>query len=938
MKIRPFSFFFILFNVVAICSFAQKNESLRVNISLQDEVNKQPIEFGIVQLKKEEMKWEAISNIDGVAHIQAPKGKYLLSTFSMGYKEYSGQIEISSDTTIVISLSSSSYALNEIVVTASESKGMTSSSIIDTKAMQHLQPSSFTDLLELLPGGKSQDPNFKSMNAIKIREVGFNSEEENKYSVSSLGTSFVIDGAQISTDANMQYLTSEASGTKDKKVSSINRGVDMRSISTDQIEKVEIVRGIPSVKYGELTSGLVNIQRKKGATPWNGRLKVDGFSKLFAVNKGYNFNDKNLTLNFGVDFLDSNLTPTNTYERYQRFSYSVRLGKAWKKSGYWLRWYSNFDQAHTFDQNKVDPNLFDDVQENADIESMKRERYKSKYDKLSLSNTLSLEPKNNGIVKSIDFSTDIAYQIDKIENTKFVQLSSLTLTIPTLDETGIADGIYLPSKYVSEQSVEGKPLNLTVKASTNLAFTTLSFNHKVIAGIEYALDKNYGKGQIFDRETPPSGSTFYRPRDYSTIPSKQTMSFYAEDVISKALGNNLMKLSTGIRGTAMLGMDKRYTMNNKLYLDPRFNGEWSFPSISVSGKPLNISLGGGLGWLTKFPTLLQIYPDYTYNDYVRLNYYDVNNLDQSRVNYETFKTQNINYNLEPAKNRKWEVRLNLEYDNNNFSVTYFREQMNNGFRSEVMDNFSITTKKYYSDKDSIVIDPSANRPDLDLSKYKDRKYLRTSTATGNGTGISKEGIEFTISTKRLKSLLTRLTISGAWFKTKYQNTGVEQKSISQTLGGEDLQAVGLFDSTGGQYREQFNTNFTFDTYIPTLGFEFSTSFQCQWFTISNKLYESRYPFAYIDMDGITHAYTEESKTDPLLKLLTRESNPSLFKKARVPFGMDVNLKASKNIQDIIRISLFVNKLIDCYPVYKVNGAEIRRSQKPYFGMEMSITI
>ncbi len=32
----------------------------------------------------------------------------------------------------------------------------------------------------------------------------------------------------------------------------------MRSISTDDIESVEVVRGIPSAEYGNLTSGMIN--------------------------------------------------------------------------------------------------------------------------------------------------------------------------------------------------------------------------------------------------------------------------------------------------------------------------------------------------------------------------------------------------------------------------------------------------------------------------------------------------------------------------------------------------------------------------------------------------------------------------------------------------------------------------------------------------------
>ncbi|MDR1624565.1 MAG: TonB-dependent receptor [Tannerellaceae bacterium] len=942
----PYTFLFILIYSLPVAGFAQQQEDIfNLQIQVNDKQSTEPLEFTLIYLTDGKQHWEGICNENGKSSIgRLPKGNYKLIVSLLGYEKWENELSIERNNSLNILLSSNSNELNEVVVTASESKGLTSSSIIDRKAMQHLQPSSFSDLLELLPGGKSKDPGLGLINAIKIREAGLTDYTYGNYSVSSLGTSFVIDGAPVSTDANMQYLSSGdhtiagVSGYTDSKRSSVNRGVDMRTISTDQIERVEIVRGIPSVQYGDLTSGLVRIERKKGETAWDTRLKADGYSKLFAVNKGYYFKEENLTLNFGADYLDSKINPTSSYEGYQRLTYSVRLGKNWYKAPFALLWQSSFDHAHTFDEIKLDPNIYDNVQESADLASLRQEKYRSEYDRLSLTNNFRLQPQKISFLKSIDFNTSIAYQMDKIEQTRFVQLSSLTLTIPSSDEAGIADGIFLPSKYLANHDVDGKPLNLFLKAKVTFEFTTAPLNHKAITGTEYSLDKNYGKGQLIDRLRPPGGETFLRPRKYADIPSKQNLNFFAEDEVSMPVGKNIFKLNAGIRGMSMVGMDSQYRMNGRFYLDPRFNTEWRFPMITLNSKDLNISLSAGIGWHTKFPTLLQIYPDYVYLDYVRLNYYDVDNPHQSRVNYETFKTKTINHSLEPARNRKWEVRLNFQYDNNYLSATYFYEKMTDGFRTQTMNFMPVTSRLYYSDKDSVVIHPTTNRPDLDKSKYKVLNRLHANSATGNGTRIDKEGIEFTLSAKRLENLKTRLTVTGAWFKTKYLTSGVVYNGTIQIINGERIEEVGVYDDSGGYHNEQLNTNCMFDTYIPSLGFEFSTSFQCQWFQINRRLPETRYPFAYIDAKGMRHLYTEADKKDPVLQFLMRESNPGLYHKARIPFGMDINLKASKKIQEIMRISLFVNKLLDYYPAYKVNGAEIKRTQNPYFGMELNITL
>ena len=218
--------------------------------------------------------------------------------------------------------------VGEVVVTAQESRSLGAASVIQRHAMEHLQPSSFSDLLELLPGGRSKDPRLNAPNQIRLREA--TPPSNSQYATSSLGTSFVVDGAPISTNANMQRLKG-AWETLATARENVNEGVDMRTISTDDIDKVEIVRGIPSVEYGDLTSGLVKIERKRGGNDINARLKADMGSKLFYVSKGFEWKN-NTTLNLSADLLNSKTDPRNLLETYKRLSFSARFGKKGKLS------------------------------------------------------------------------------------------------------------------------------------------------------------------------------------------------------------------------------------------------------------------------------------------------------------------------------------------------------------------------------------------------------------------------------------------------------------------------------------------------------------------------------------------------------------------------------------------------------------------------------
>lgn len=155
-------------------------------------------------------------------------------------------------------------SLREVIVTARSLRGLSSGARIDRSAMEHLQPTSFADILELLPGHISLDPTMGSVNSILLRETGSSTSNGNyisntDYNISSLGTLFMVDGAPINGDANLQSVPNAAGdGTVSTATRDItNKGVDMRSISTDNIESVEIIQGIPSVEYGNLTSGLL---------------------------------------------------------------------------------------------------------------------------------------------------------------------------------------------------------------------------------------------------------------------------------------------------------------------------------------------------------------------------------------------------------------------------------------------------------------------------------------------------------------------------------------------------------------------------------------------------------------------------------------------------------------------------------------------------------
>ena len=905
----------------------QLTDSTSIKGKILDLNDKSPLPFATIKLEGgKEGRTGTVTNEKGEFLLQnLPTRTYLLSVSYIGYEEKKLQVQVKKGSMpLVIYLKPSTLALKEIIVTASESKDITSASKIDRTAMEHLQPTSFTDLLALLPGGTTKTPNMSTPNIIRLREVGIGDSD---YLTSSLGTQFVVDGTPINTDAQMQYVQTEITSGFDSKTT-INAGVDMRAISTDNIESVEIIRGIPSVEYGDLTSGLVIIKRRQSATPIEGRFKADQYSKLFSLGKGFEWEDKKLVLTVDGGYLNSQSDPRNAMENYQRINLSTRLQKKWlMMDGFQLTWNTSADYARNIDEDKNDP----------EIQTQPVDKFKSSYHSIQWKNKLKWEAPMNKVFRYAELNLSASYSKDKIERARFVQLDR-DRTAPTNMEAGVHDAAILPYKYDAYLTVDGRPLNLFADLKAYFQAKTGNISHRISAGTSFTYAKNLGDGQQYDLTRPLNPmSSYSRPRKYSDIPASEQLSFFVQDNLRLPIGKHRLEVQAGVRTTTLVNLGKEYHLQGKMYFDPRINAQWKFPAIALGEKELNIGLSGGAGWLTKMPTLLQLFPDKIYLDFLQLSYWNANPA-YKRTNIRTYIEDPTNYELKPARNFKWEARLNFEFDHNDLSITYFREKMNSGFRS--MAHYQPYEFKKY---DASGVDGSqlTAPPVLEHLPYQLTKVLNGYGYVGNGSNTLKEGIEFQLSTKRFQVVNSRLTINGAWFKTTYENSEPIFRTVSdivQNVAVSD-RYVGLYENDDRYIREQFNTNFIIDTWLSKIGMKLSETVECNWFRSNQNGQVNGAPLSYMDLSGKLHPYTEESRKDVFLKHLARTYNDLYFQKDTTPFYLYVNFKATKDFGKHLSISLFADRIIDYVPDYEKNGMLVRRTAlNPYFGMEMNIKL
>lgn len=824
--------------------------------------------------------------------------------------------------------------LHEVVVTAKESQGAVTASRIDRSAMEFLQPTSLSDLMQLLPGGQQKDPDLSTANTIGLRETGTmdaqgNSSVNNNYAISSLGTLFVVDGNPLSTDANMQYtpLSSTQSATTtsstENNLNTTNRGVDMRSISTDDVESVEVVRGIPSVEYGNLTSGMVKINKIRRSTPFTARFKADGYSKLLSLGKGLKLSHTTL-LNIDAGMLDAKPDPTNNLQKYRRGNGSLRLTLNTDA----LRYSAAVDYTGSFDNSKSDP----------DINYGRIDEYKSTYNKIAITNNISWRPAAKGLFKSIDINTLITQQFDRLTQRRLVAPQRYGI-VPTTSEEGVHDAALIFSEYEASFLSDGKPFTAYAKAKANFALTTGALTSNLLAGADWNYAKNFGRGQVYDLSRPLSVSGWgSRPRKFSDIPALSQVSAFIEYNGKAELASHRLELQAGLRTNSLTGLDSRYAMKGHIYLDPRANLKWSLPAWEWAGHRIALSFAGGVGKTSKMPTLNYLYPDKYYNDITELGYYDPNHpQDYSRFVVRSYIQDPTNYNIRPASNIKKELRMDFSFGDNTISVDYFRENMSSGFRY-----MAVYGVYDYNDYDETAIDSRSltGKPSLEGLPYTPKRKLDGYTRADNGTRIDKEGIEFQFTSARIRPLRTRVNINGAWFKTRYSNSLPMFVSVADVVDGSAVsdRYVGLYDWNDGDWNETLSTNLMFDTQIPEWGLIFATSVQCSWFVKTQDMPKNGRPTAYLDAaDGALHEYTDASAADPVLSRLIKTYNDDAFRQFTVPFAMSVNLKATKTIGKFLRLSMFANKIIDYTPDYYSNGYKIRRNVSPYFGVEANLT-
>lgn len=908
---------FIAFFISGLCSalFAQTDKATVEGV-VRDSDGK-PLSFATMFIA--ELGTGVSTDLEGKFRFTGTKGtEYTLNVSYLNHVDKEVKVKAGSPEPLVIVLEEQSYELAEVVVMADYKKNQGSTAVINQQALEHIQPTSVADVLSLIPGGLFRESSATGFNRISLRQSG---SDDN----TSLGMAVVMDGIPQDNDGFRASIPGLSTDEYSDRLG-MNRGIDLKTLSTDHIRKIEIVKGISSAKLGNLSSGVIQTTSKIGITPAQLRMKVDPLTKLIYLGKGFRISPKMGYLHTGIDYTSVYDDRRDPMSKYSRLTGQVTYNNSVDVGDKTLFLFFKLSEVYTLNQAKED-----------ELTQDYNESFRNKYSRTGASFKAQMYDLGK-IVDNVEFIASADYTYDLIDRNRLVQTGT-PLPSPLATEEGESEGIYLPSTYYSPFQIENKPLSLLTQLNAESLFETRSFRHKVIYGLSWKRTKNYGEGVMVDMTRPPypGNNEYVRPVPNRSIPALSVGAAYAEEQLKHSNRWFDFELNAGVRFTQMFNLDTKYTELRKLQVEPRINAALSFNIDLAGGKSLRNMFRFGFGQENKLPTLDYIYPDRVYKDMIVLNAYTKQDDPFNHLITYTKIYDVTNNSLRPNRNTKYEAGWDVEYEGYSLSLTFFKEHSDRGFES-VAEYSPVRYTRYVDpidgqpivgrrpEKEDYVADPYATFVDMDIVR--------------NSMKVEKKGLEYLLRFPKIIPLSTTVEINGAYYDTRYSSGAPLQYHPAFRDDDRPQPYVGIYRRQDITRQRIFNTNLWFNTNIPRYKMIFTTFFQFIWLNEEMRINGDEYPSAYFDTDGRMHTVDDrilQSIKDGHTVWRHYHIHKEDFSET-LPVSLTVNFKVTKEFSRMIRASFFVNNILDINPLYKNRyNQNVRVWQKSFFGAEMTFS-
>lgn len=819
-----------------------------------------PVEFAYVILSGDGL-WAVTDQKGNFSIKNIPQGKTVLTVRCLGYAEKKEELDVQGNISqLTITLQESNLALEEVVITAQrKTEGATTSYLIDRAALDHTQVMNITDISSLLPGGKSKEMNLASAYDERFAVRSGKSEKGN----ATFGTAIEIDGIRLNNNSSLDE----------------TQGVSTRNISTTNIESIEVITGIPSVEYGDLSNGVVKVNTKKGETPYTADFSTQPHSKQFALSKGFKLGKNGGTLNTSLEHTNANSDLASPHTTYQRNGASLTYSKVLNKK---------LDNPITLTvglsgnvggfNDKKDPDAFEDSYKKRKENSLRGNVKlnwlldKSWITNLEVFSSFSYSNKEYKVNKKNDSNTSQALIRGKEEG------YFLTEDFTKNPDAPIIQG---PTGNWYELSyTDNKPMDYNLKIKADWVRKFSNSNSRLMIGLDFRNSGNKGRGLYYE---DLSNAPTWREYKYSDLPFMNNLALFAEEKVSIPISQSVLEVTAGLRSDMTFINQSEYGTVHSL--SPRFNVKYVFWK-NKKGIVKDLSIYGGWGKAVKLPSFEVLYPSPGNSKfYTDVQSFAHNIQDENSIYGYFIKPQETIYNpdLKWQYSNQTEIGVEANILGAKISISGFWNKTVNPYTSinlytpytykltnPIDDNFIIPkeNREFSMNQQTgvvTVLDKTGAITSQELS-YLNRDTYQSDIMYTNGSSITRSGIEWVIDLPQIPALRTSFRIDGNYYRYK----GLDEKIMAwkpssdvRMSDGSPYRFVGYYtgssqnstssvntnSATGfsrnpsnasvanGKLSKQVNSNLTVTTHIPKIRLILSLTVEASFYNYSRNLSE-----------------------------------------------------------------------------------------------------
>lgn len=648
-----------------------------------------------------------------------------------------------------------------------------------------------------------KNPSLTSPGQFKVRTLA---SDDN----ATFGAAIIINGMPVSTNANMN------TGLGLSSISSGNSGADLRSIATDDIESVEIIRGVASAEYGDVSSGVMIVNKRIGVSDLNMKARImPGIMQLHA-GKGFDIKSAG-SLNISADYARGTSDPRFLTDKYNRGILSLAhrktlLDKTWTLT-------TNIDLSYTGEWKGADPD---------EPEAMKKF--------FSSRDAFSLRLSHNGMLKldkalarTLKYDVALSLSSDRIFNDRLVSVGSGAILDATKD--GMYEGTPYPSSYETLSGTKSNPVMYWAKFSDLFYLNVGNMSNRFNVGTEWKIEGNRGIGQ-YDKTLKFKAFAQDRIRRFCDIPYMNQISAYVEDNVVLTFSERRYPNITGQAGVRWTVVQP-WRNERMMALSPRLN---------IAVNPVRyLSLRLGYGISEKVPSLQDLYPSPDYYDFYNMS---VSDGQKSYYLYSTRVFDNKPVSIKTMRGTKYEFGFDVRLDNGmSFSVVGYHEKVsrcfgpdNSEWKTLVFDVWNAADVTFTGQK-PIYDQQNPSRRDT---------VLYNLIRPGNPKSRRNRGIEFDFNFGKINATNTSFYLSGAWSETRSSSSNLGYKlPVGEARNYGPVYVVYPESSYSFSENRRFSATLRVVQHIPAIRFIVSASAQCILYEYDHEVSSGTRPLGYI---------------------------------------------------------------------------------------------